>query len=151
MQVPGSWSKYTKNLLLKNHNFFRFLLLKIEIWPMWRFRTYGATKCLWTWMTKNLKNFQINKKWKKFQLKEIHLLKLQSDSDQVLERLFLGTFQDLLKWLNFIWELKKILLAKFNGLVIGFLVCYWDLWVLDFPCENLYAFNLLRSNIVWKV
>ena len=34
----------------------------------------------------------------------------------LFERLFLGTFQDQLKWPNFIWELKKILLAKFYGM-----------------------------------
>ena len=38
---------------------------------------------------------------------------------------------------------KKILLVKFYGLPIRFLICYWDSWVLDLPCESLYAFNLL--------
>ena len=46
---------------------------------------------------------------------------------------FSGDFQDQLKWLNFLWELKKILLAKIYGLVIRFLICYWDMWVLDLP------------------
>ena len=32
---------------------------------------------------------------------------------------------------------KKILLAKFCRSGIRFLGCYWDFWVLDFPCGNL--------------
>ena len=66
--------------------------------------------------------------WKK--LMSLHIIFFQLCSIHMSERLFLGTFQDQLKWLTF-------LLAKFYGLGIGFLVCYWYLWVLDFPCGNL--------------
>ena len=79
----------------------------------------------------------------KFTEVKVHLTPIPFKNHKC-ERLFLGTFQDLLKWLNFTWELKKILLAKFYRLVIRFLICYWGLWVLDLPCENLSAFNLLR-------
>ena len=39
----------------------------------------------------------------------------------------------------------KILLAKFYELVIGFLVFYWDLWVLDFPLWKSLCFQFTKT------
>ena len=58
--------------------------------------------------------------------------KLSGDKSDGLERLFLGTFQDQLKWLNFLWELKKILLAKIYGMVIRFVLMWEQLIHNDF-------------------
>ena len=58
------------------------------------------------------------------------------------EKLFLGTFQDQLKWLNFLWESKKFLLSKIYGLVSRFLICYWDLLVLDLPGVKIFLLSI---------
>ena len=47
------------------------------------------------------------------------------------ERLFLGTFQDQLKWLNFIWELKKFYWLNFMDWLLDskYAVGTYEFWV----------------------
>ena len=48
-----------------------------------------------------------------------------------LKAILLDMYLPKLKLINFILELKKILLAKFYGLVIGFLKCYYEFWIIE--------------------
>ena len=67
-----------------------------------------------------------------------------SNTNKVNERLFLGAFSGPVEVAWFYWELKKILLVKFYDRVIGFLVCYWYLWALDFPLWKSLCFQFTK-------